>query len=161
MSDKQALASLSLVNNVVATSFLGATQAYFNAVQGLAELNFGTVRQVLDDEAAGYKRLLGATSIQQAVEIQTELANTLLQHGATYARTAYEVTTSAAGELTPVLQSQYADWQAALEDGARRIADVAPFNKDLTLAAFKQAGAFSQSLQQAAALPGTLLKARK
>lgn len=161
MSDKQALASLSLVNNVVATSVLGATQAYFNAVQSLAELNFGTARQVLDDEAAGYKRLLGATSIQQAVEIQTELANTMLQRGSTYARTAYEVTTSAAGELAPVLQSQYADWQAALEDGARRIADASPFNKDLTLAAIKQAGAFNQSLQQAAALPGTLLKARK
>lgn len=161
MSDTQAFTALTQVNNSLATSALGATQAYFNALQTLAELNFGTVRQVLDDEADGYKRLLGATSLQQAVEIQTELANTLLQRGATYARAAYAVTTTATGELTPVLQGQYAEWQSAVEDGARRIADTSPFNKDLTLAAFKQVGAFSQSLQQAATLPGTLFKARK
>lgn len=161
MSDKQAFSSLTLLNDNLATSALGATQAYFNALQSLAELNFGTVRQVLDDEATGYKRLLGATSLQQAVEIQTELGNTLLQRSTTYARSAYAVTTVAANELAPVLQSQYSELQAAVEDGARRIAEVAPFNKELTLAAIKQAGTLSQSLQQAAAIPGALFKARK
>ena len=157
MSEKlnfASLASLSQANNALATSFLGATQVYFDTIQNLAELNFGAVRQMLEDEAAGYKQLLGSTSVQQAVDIQTGLAHTLLKNGTAYAQAAYE--------LTPVMQSQYVEWQAAVEDGARQTAATLPFGKDLALAAIKQGGALTQSLQQvAAAMPKAAAKSKK
>ena len=165
MSEKlnfASLASLSQANNALATSFLGATQVYFDTIQNLAELNFGAVRQMLEDEAAGYKQLLGSTSVQQAVDIQTGLAHTLLKNGTAYAQAAYELTTTAARELAPVMQSQYVEWQAAVEDGARQTAATLPFGKDLALAAIKQGGALTQSLQQvAAAMPKAAAKSKK
>jgi phasin family protein len=126
MSDKQTLASLSQLNEFFANAFLATTHACFDVLQSLAELNFSTACQVLNDQATDCKRLLGATDIQQVLAIQTELANTLLQRSSAYARTVHEVTTTAAGELAPSLQSQYADLQSAVADGVRRIAEAYP-----------------------------------
>lgn len=156
------LASLSQANNAWVTSFLKATQVYFDTVQNLAELNFGAVRQMLEDEAAGYKQLLGSTSVQQAVDIQTGLAATRLKNGTACTQAAYELSTVAAGELVPVVQSQYVELQAAVEDGARQTAAALPFGKDLALATIKQGSVLTQSLQQiAAAVPKPLAKSRK
>jgi hypothetical protein len=60
------------------------------------------------------------------------------------------------------MQSQYVEWQAAVEDGARQSAAALPFGQDLALAAIKQGGALTQSLQQvAAAMPKAAAKSKK
>lgn len=165
MSEQQPRSPLSPASDVLAASFLNATRVYFQAWENLAELNFGTLRQLLDDEAAGCKHLWDSTDLKQAAAVQTSLARVLLERNTAYARAAWELGNATAGELNPLLRSQYAEWQAAAEDGARRIAEAAPFGKELALGVVRQAGSFSQALQQAAAAlpgaPGKTGKARK
>ena len=112
---------LVLANDAVTAAFLSVSRAYFNTFENLAELNFSTARQVMDDKATGYKHLLGAASVQQMVEIQTGLAQTFLERNATYARAAYGLTTAAVGELAPLVQGQYAEWQAVAKQAAAAI----------------------------------------
>lgn len=84
---------------------LSLTQACLTATQNIVDLNFSTLRKMLDDEASCLNALAQATDLKEASSLQTTLARSLGETAMTYSKEAWKLNLQNAEEVADLFRS--------------------------------------------------------
>lgn len=91
--------------NETVEATLSLTQTCLNASQNIVDLNFSTLRKILDDEASCLTGLTHAASAKEASSLQTTLAKNLAETAMGYAKEAWKLNLKNVEEIAEVLRS--------------------------------------------------------
>lgn len=98
-------------NKAAVDSLLSVANTALASAERIANLNFETVRSVVDESIANTKALMDAKDPKEALSIQTSLAKPSLEKAVAYSRSMVEISTQTQQELTKMLESQFGDFQ--------------------------------------------------
>jgi phasin family protein len=121
-----------------------ANSAFANA-ERLAALNLNTARSVLEDGVANTKALLAAKDVQEFVNLQTSLAQPLIEKAVAYNRSVYEIASQSQEEISKLFEGQIAELNKSLAAALDKAAKSAPAGSDVAVAAVKSAIAAANS----------------
>lgn len=124
-------------NKTAIDTYQAFAKIFLTSAERLAALNLSTAREVIDDQSALARAMLGARSPNEAGDVQGTLAQPMLDKALAYSRGSYEILAETQSELSRLLVSQLPrmggqmampDWNAAFDmfrAGARQFSDMA------------------------------------
>ena len=156
MSNNDSREQLVAASKSTVDALMSAAHTGFTTTERLVALNFGTIREVLDDGAQNACALLATKTPQETASLPGALANTATDRAMAYSRSVFEIGGAAASELGELFQSQCAEVNKVVQQIGQNAAKSSPFGSDLVQAAVKQATQLSDSYLTAVS---TVLKA--
>jgi len=93
------------IANETTDAVLSLTQVCLTATQNIVDLNFSTLRKMLDDEASCLNALAQATDLKEASSLQTTLARSLGETAMTYSKEAWKLNLQNAEEVADLFRS--------------------------------------------------------
>ncbi|MBS1199011.1 MAG: phasin family protein [Proteobacteria bacterium] len=132
-------------NKAAVDSMLSLANTALASAERIAALNLNTARSVLEDSVSGTKALMGAKDAQEAIAIQTNLAQPNVEKAVAYSRSIYEIAAQNQEEMTKMLEAQFGDFQKQIADMLDKAAKSAPAGSDVAVAAVKSAIAAATS----------------
>jgi phasin family protein len=121
--------------NVEAILSLAATQ--FAAFEKFANLNASAVKTAFEDSLANTRALLGAKDVQEFVNLQSTLAQPVIEKAIAYSKSAYEVATEANAEMSKMAEKRIAEWNENFVSMLDKATKNAPAGSDVAVAAVK------------------------
>ena len=132
-------------NKATVDSLLSLANTALASAERIAALNLNTARSLLEDGVANTKALLAAKDVQELVNLQTSLAQPIVEKAVAYARSVYEITSQSQEEVTKVMESQVAEINKGVASALDKAAKSAPAGSDVAVAAVKSAIAAANS----------------
>lgn len=117
----------------------------FASAERLAALNLNTARTLLEDGVANAKAMLAVKDVQELINLQTSLAQPLVEKVVAYARNVYEIASQSQEEISKLLESQIAEINKGIASALDKAAKSAPAGSDVAVAAVKSAIAAANS----------------
>ncbi|AUM00771.1 granule-associated-like protein [Zoogloeaceae bacteirum Par-f-2] len=117
----------------------------FASAERLAALNLNTARTLLEDGVANAKAMLAVKDVQELINLQTSLAQPLVEKVVAYARNVYEIASQSQEEISKLLESQIAEINKGVASALDKAAKSAPAGSDVAVAAVKSAIAAANS----------------
>lgn len=138
----------------------------FAGFEKLAELNLATAKSVLESSLESIQAMASATTPEDVLGVQTQLAQPLAEKVAAYSRRVYEITSQTGVELSKVSKSKLADAQKIWGSAVDSITQNAPAGSEAFLAVFKNVAAtgeqaFAQAQDQVTDVVAKTVKAAK
>jgi len=132
-------------NKAAVDSMLSLANTALASAERIAALNLNTARSVLEDSVSSTKAIMGAKDAQEAIAIQTNLAQPNVEKAVAYSRSIYEIAAQNQEEMTKMLEAQFGDFQKQIADMLDKVAKSAPGGSDVAVAAVKSAIAAATS----------------
>jgi phasin family protein len=132
-------------NKAAVDSMLSLANTALASAERIAALNLNTARSVLEDSVSSTKAIMGAKDAQEAIAIQTNLAQPNVEKAVAYSRSIYEIAAQNQEEMTKMLEAQFGDFQKQIADMLDKAAKSAPAGSDVAVAAVKSAIAAATS----------------
>ncbi|ENO89211.1 phasin family protein [Thauera linaloolentis] len=132
-------------NKANVETLLTLANAAFASAERLAALNLNTARSILEDGVANTKALLAVKDVQELLNLQTSLAQPIVEKAVAYARSVYEITSQSQEEVSKVLEGQVAELNKGVATALDKAAKSAPAGSDVAVAAVKSAIAAANS----------------
>lgn len=133
-----------------AADFAAVALTSFAGFEKLAKLNLDTAKSVLEGSLESIQAMASATTPEDVLGVQTQLAQPLAEKAAAYSRRVYEIASQTGVELSKVSKSKLADAQKIWGSAVESITQNAPAGSEAFLAVFKNAAATGeQALAQA------------
>ena len=79
------------VVNETSEAMLSLTQAFLTGTQNIVDLNFSTLRKILDNEASCLNALVQVSDLKEANDLQMTLARTLAETAMSYSKEAWQL----------------------------------------------------------------------
>lgn len=126
-------------NEAKLAAALGLANSAFANAERLTALNLNAARGAFDDSVASVKAILAAKDPQELVNLQSSLAQPLVEKSVAYARSVYEIASQAQEEIAKLVDGEVADLNKNLAAALEKAAKSAPAGSDVALAAVKTA----------------------
>ncbi len=110
-----------------------------DSAEKLASLNVSSTRAAVDDQISGAKALLGAKDLQEALAQQGSLAQPQIEKAIAYARSVYEISSTAQEELVKRLELHQSEVNISVTSLLDSYSKSAPGGSQVAVAAFKSA----------------------
>jgi phasin family protein len=136
---------LAATNKANVEALLTVANSAFASAERLAALNLNTARTVLEDAMTNTKALLGVKDVQELVNLQTAMAQPLVEKAVAYNRSIYEIATQNQEEVSKLVEAQVAEMNKNLATALDKAAKSAPAGSDVAVAAVKSAIAAANS----------------
>ena len=137
--------NLAAANKAAVESLLSLANIAFASAERIAALNLNTARNFLEESVATTKALLGAKDVQEAISLQTALAQPNVEKAVAYSRSVYEISAQTQEELTKLAEVQFAEFNKSVTALLDKAAKSAPAGSDVAVAAVKSAIAAANS----------------
>lgn len=111
----------------------------------LASLNLNTARAVVEDAVAGIKTVLAVKNPQELIDLQSSLAQPLVDKSVAYARSVYDIVSEGQQEIAKLIETQIAELNKAFNTAIEQAAKAAPAGSEGVFTAIKSAVAASNS----------------
>lgn len=98
--------TLAAWNQAAYEAAMNYARASLASAEQLLKLNLETTRASLDEAAKATRELMSANDPQQLVAVRTRLAQTHMQHAATYAQSVYEIVSQTQAQLARLFEEQ-------------------------------------------------------
>ena len=132
-------------NKASVEAMLSLANTALASAERIAALNLNTARSLLEDSVANTKAILGAKDVQEALSIQSSLAQPNVEKAVAYSRSVYEISAQNQEEVSKMLESQFGDFQKQIAGLLDKVAKSAPAGSDVAVAAVKSAIAAANS----------------
>ncbi len=132
-------------NKAAVDSLLSVANTALASAERIAALNLNTARAALEDTASGVKSVLGAKDPQQALAVQSSLAQPAVEKAVAYSRSVYEITSETQQELVKAVEAQFGDFQKSVAGLVELAAKSAPAGSEGAIAAIQSAIAAANS----------------
>lgn len=132
-------------NKANVETMLTLANAAFASAERLTALNLNTARSIMEDGVANTKAMLAVKDVQELMNLQTSLAQPIVEKAVAYARSVYEITSQSQEEVTKVMESQVAEINKGVASALDKAAKSAPAGSDVAVAAVKSAIAAANS----------------
>ena len=124
---------------------LSITNTAFANIERLAALNLNTARGLLEDAVTNAKSLMAVKDVQELVNLQTSLAQPMVEKAVAYNRSVYEIASQSQEEVSKLIEAQIAELNKNLAAVLDKAAKSAPAGSDVAVAAVKSAIAAANS----------------
>ncbi len=132
-------------NKANVEAMLTLANTAFASAERFAALNLNTARAVLEDSVNNAKALLGAKDLQEAISLQTTLAQPSVEKAVAYSRSVYEISAQTQEEFSKLVEAQFAEVNKNVATSLDKAAKSAPAGSDVAVAAVKSAIAAANS----------------
>lgn len=116
----------------------------------LAALNLNTARAVLEDGVSSTRTLLAVKTPQELAQLQTTLAQPMIDKVLAYARSVYELATEGQQEIAKVFEAQIAELNKGFAAALEQASKSAPAGSEAAFAAVRNAMEAANSLYDSA-----------
>lgn len=134
-----------VANKAAVDALLTVANTALASAERVAALNLNTARSYIEDGVANTKAFFGAKDIQEAVTLQSQLAQPSVEKAVAYSRSVYEISAQTQEELAKVVEAQFADFQKNVASLLDKAAKQSPAGSDVAVAAVKSAFAAANS----------------
>jgi phasin family protein len=140
-------------NRTAIDTFQALAKIFLTSAERLSALNLSAAREVVEDQSAIARAMMGTRGPEDVGDMQNTLAQPMINKALAYSRGTYEIFTETQLDLTRLMASQLPriggqlpmpDWNAALDmfrAGARQFSDMAAQNAATTADAAASVGA--------------------
>ncbi|MDR3323699.1 MAG: phasin family protein [Zoogloeaceae bacterium] len=128
-----------VANKAAVDSLVSLANTALASAERIAALNLNTARSVLEDSVANTKALLGAKDPQEALSLQTSIAQPNVEKAVAYTRSVYEITAQTKDDLTKLVEAQFAEFQKQVANLLDQSSKRLPVGSDVAVAAVKSA----------------------
>ena len=132
-------------NKANVETMLTLANAAFASAERLTALNLNTARSIMEDGVANTKAMLAVKDVQELMNLQTSLAQPIVEKAVAYARSVYEITSQSQEEMGKVFEGQVAEMNKGVASALDKAAKSAPAGSDVAVAAVKSAIAAANS----------------
>ena len=132
-------------NKAAVDSLLTLANTALASAERIAALNLNTARSIIEDGVANSKALMGVKDVQEALAIQTTIAQPAVEKAVAYSRSMYEIGAQTQEEVAKVFEAQYGEFQKSVAGLLDKVAKSAPAGSDVAVAAVKSAIAATNS----------------
>lgn len=132
-------------NKANVENLLSLANSAFASAERLAALNLNTARSILEDGMANVKAVLAVKDVQDLVNLQTTLAQPMVEKAVAYARSVYEIASQSQEEVSKLMEAQVAELNKGVASALDKAAKSAPAGSDVAVAAVKSAIAAANS----------------
>lgn len=132
-------------NKASVDALLALANAALVGAERVSTLNLNTARALLEESVANTKALLGAKDVQEAIAVQTSLAQPNVEKAVSYSRSLYEIALQSQDEFSKLIEAQFHDFQKNVAGLLDQAAKSAPVGSDVAVAAVKSAFAAANS----------------
>lgn len=131
-------------NKSAIDAFQAMAKIFLTSAERLSALNLSAAREAVEDQSAIARALLGTRSPSDVGDVQSTLAQPMINKVLAYSRGTYEILTETQSDLSRLMTAQVPrvggqmampDWNAALDmfrAGARQFSDMAAQNAAAT-----------------------------
>ncbi|MDR0996389.1 MAG: phasin family protein [Zoogloeaceae bacterium] len=128
-----------VTNKAAVDSILALANTALASAERIAALNLNTARSVLEDSVANTKALLGAKDVQEALSLQSSMAQPSVEKAVAYTRSVYEISAQTKEELAKLVEAKFADFQKQIAAVLDQASKSSPAGSDVAVAAVKSA----------------------
>jgi phasin family protein len=132
-------------NKATVDSLLSVANTALASAERIAALNLNTVRSALEDSVSGAKSVMAAKDPQEALKLQSSLAQPAVEKAVAYSRSVYEITTQTQQELAKMVEAQFGDFQKSMAGMVEMATKSAPAGSESAVAAIQNAIAAATS----------------
>ena len=136
---------IAAANKSAVDSLLTLANTALASAERIAALNLNTARSALEDSVANTKAMMGVKDVQEALALQTALAQPSVEKAVAYSRSVYEISAQTQEEVTKVFEGQFSEFQKQVSGLLDKVAKSAPAGSDVAVAAVKSAIAATNS----------------
>jgi phasin family protein len=126
-------------NKAAVDSLLALANTALASAERVAALNLNTARSVLEDSVSNTKALLGAKDVQEALSLQSSMAQPGVEKAVAYIRSVYEISAQTKEELAKLNEAKFSDFQKQLTAILDQASKSCPAGSDVAVSAFKSA----------------------
>jgi phasin family protein len=135
----------SSANKANVEALLTVANTAFASAERIAALNLNTARTLLEDTVSNAKAVLAVKDAQDLMNLQTTLAQPVMDKAIAYSRSLYEIATQTQEEFGKIFESQFAEVNKNVASVLDKAAKNAPAGSDVGIAAVKSAIAAANS----------------
>lgn len=139
--------TLAAWNQAAYEAAMNYARASLASAEQLLKLNLETTRASLDEAAKATRELLSVNDPHQMVAVRTRLAQTHMQHAATYAQSVYEIVSQTQAQLARLFEEQMGRVAKDMTAGGAGPAQAMP-GADLSNAAMKSTLAATSAMME-------------
>jgi phasin family protein len=132
-------------NKATVDSLLSVANTALASAERIAALNLNTVRSALEDSVSGAKSVMAAKDPQEALKLQSSLAQPAVEKAVAYSRSVYEITSQTQQELAKMVEAQFGDFQKSVAGMVEMATKSAPAGSESAVAAIQNAIAAATS----------------
>lgn len=132
-------------NKATVDSLLSVANTALASAERIAALNLNTVRSALEDSVSGAKSVMAAKDPQEALKLQSSLAQPAVEKAVAYSRSVYEITSQTQQELAKMVEAQFGDFQKSMAGMVEMATKSAPAGSESAVAAIQNAIAAATS----------------
>lgn len=132
-------------NKATVDSLLSVANTALASAERIAALNLNTVRSALEDSVSGAKSVMAAKDPQEALKLQSSLAQPAVEKAVAYSRSVYEITSQTQQELAKMVETQFSDFQKSMAGMVELATKSAPAGSESAVAAIQNAIAAATS----------------
>ena len=132
-------------NKATVDSLLSVANTALASAERIAALNLNAARSALEDTASGVKSVLSAKDPQEALAVQSALAQPAVEKAVAYSRSVYEITAQTQQELAKMVEAQFGDFQKSIAGMVELATKSAPAGSESAIAAIQNAIAAANS----------------
>ena len=132
-------------NKATVDSLLSVANTALASAERIAALNLNTVRSALEDSVSGAKSVMSAKDPQEALKLQSSLAQPAVEKAVAYSRSVYEITSQTQQELAKMVEAQFGDFQKSMAGMVEMATKSAPAGSESAVAAIQNAIAAATS----------------
>ena len=132
-------------NKATVDSLLSVANTALASAERIAALNLNAARSALEDTASGVKSVLSAKDPQEALAVQSSLAQPAVEKAVAYSRSVYEITAQTQQELAKMVEAQFGDFQKSIAGMVELATKSAPAGSESAIAAIQNAIAAANS----------------
>lgn len=132
-------------NKAAVESLLNLANTALASAERVAALNLNTARSVLEDGVSNTKALLGVKDVQEALSVQSTLAQPNVEKAVAYSRSVYEILNESTAGLTQVVEGQSAELKKNFAAAIEQTLKNAPAGSESVVVAVKSAMAQADS----------------
>ena len=132
-------------NKATVDSLLSVANTALASAERIAALNLNAARSALEDTASGVKSVLSAKDPQEALAVQSSLAQPAVEKAVAYSRSVYEITAQTQQELAKMVEAQFGDFQKSIAGMVELATKSAPAGSEGAVAAIQSAIAAANS----------------
>lgn len=126
-------------NKATVETLLSLANTALASAERIAALNLNTARSVLEDGVANAKALMGAKDVQEAIAVQSSMAQPNVEKAVTYSRSMYEISAQTQEEMSKLVESQFGEFQKQVAIVLDKLSKTSPAGSDIAVAAVKSA----------------------
>jgi phasin family protein len=132
-------------NKASVEALLALATTSLASAERIAALNLHTARSLTEDSVANFKTLLGAKDPQEALSLQSSLAQPNVEKAVAYSRSLYEISAQTQEQISKIVESQLSGINSNVNSLVNDALAKAPAGSEVAVAAVKSAIAAANS----------------